>query len=407
MLEIFLGASTFTAIVVVLVLLVSAARAVLVPTGSVNLTVNARPPVPVEVGQKLHTALAAAGIHLPSACGGRGTCGQCRVTVRSDAGPTVAIEEALLSRSERANGVRLACQLTLRKDLAIELPAEMLGVRQWSGTVRSARNVTTLLRELVLDLPAGQRLDFRAGAFIQVICPPHHTRFADFDVNPVYRPEWDRLGLWRLEVTSDREAVRAYSLANPPAENDRVMLLVRIATPPPGAPASVPPGVVSSYLFQRKPGDSVRLSGPYGTFHVQPGDREMIFVGGGAGMAPMRSMIRDQLEREGTTRKMTFWYGARNRQELLYQEEFDRLAAKHPNFRWCAALSEPRAEDAWEGESGFVHEVLHARHLKDHPAPDGCDYYVCGPPMMMKALQSLLEQMRVDPAHIHFDDFGA
>jgi Na+-transporting NADH:ubiquinone oxidoreductase subunit F len=317
------------------------------------------------------------------------------------------VERGLLARRDLAAGVRLSCQLTVRGDLRVEVPAETLGVRQWSCRVRSARSVTTLMKEIVLELPAGEGIDFRAGAYVQVTCPPHETRFDRFAIAPEYAGEWERLGLRRLAVSSARATTRAYSLANPPAERTAVTLIVRIATPPPGAEPSVPPGVVSSWLFSLAPDDPVEVTGPFGDFHVDVGEREMVFVGGGAGMAPMRSMIRDELLGRGTVRPMSFWYGARNRRELCYADEFDALATGHANFRWMVALSEPRPEDEWQGETGLIHDVLFERHLRHHPAPETCDYYLCGPPMMARAVLRLLERLGVRRERVRFDDFGA
>ncbi len=406
MLEISIGVAVFTTIICGLVLLILAAGALLAPTGEVRVRLNEGRLLTAQAGRKLLAALAEQGIHLPSACGGRGTCGQCVVTVQEGAEGPLALETSLLPRQALIEGARLACQLTLRRDLAVSVPSEILGVKKLVCTVRSTRNVATLMKELVVDLPTGEELDFRAGAFVQVTCPPHRTAFADFDVGIDYSGEWTRLDLWRHAVTSVTETTRAYSIASPPSERGVLRLIIRIATPPPGAPDTVPPGIVSSYLFGLKPGDTIEISGPYGTFAVADREREIVFVGGGAGMAPMHSMIFDQLERLRTTRKITFWYGARNLRELFYQEEFERLQTEHENFRWTAALSEPGAEDNWPGERGFVHEVLYKRHLADHPAPEECDYYLCGPPMMIKAVLRMLDRLGVDQDDIHFDDFG-
>ncbi|TFH23807.1 MAG: NADH:ubiquinone reductase (Na(+)-transporting) subunit F [Myxococcales bacterium] len=407
MLEISLGVALFTIIVMTLVGVILTARTWLVATGEVEITINAERTVRADVGRKLLGVLADHGIYLPSACGGRGTCGQCRVTVIGGGGLPTAVETALLSRSDLAAGARLSCQLGACEDLAIEVPSEILGVRKLPCIVRSNPSVATLMKELVLELPPGEAFEFRAGAYIQITAPPHRTAFSTFAIDEVYRGEWERLGLWKLAVTSDKEATRAYSIASYPGESTTLTLIVRIATPPPGASASVPPGVVSSYLFNLRPGDAVEVSGPYGTFFAADGDREMIVIGGGAGMAPLRSIILDQLLRLGSARKISFWYGARNRRELFYDEQFDGLAADRENFRWCVALSEPRDEESWQGERGFVHEVVHERYLKDHPAPEECEYYLCGPPMMIQAVLQMLYHLGVERESIHFDDFGA
>lgn len=404
--EVAAGSAVFTVVVMTLVALVLLARAWLVPTGSATVVVNGERRIEAPVGQKLLAALAEAGIALPAACGGRGTCGQCRVTVHAGGGVPAPVEASLVARVEREAGVRLACQVVLREELAVEVPREILGVRRWRARVRSTRSVATLMKEIVLELPAGETLAFRAGAYVLVTSPPHATALRDVEVAPDYRGEWDRLGLRNLAVSSAKETARAYSIASHPGERGIVMLLVRVALPPPGAPPGTPPGVVSSWLFDRRPGDAVELAGPYGSFGVVESDREMILVGGGAGMAPLRSIAFDQLRCRSATRPITFWYGARNLRELFYREAFDGLAAEFPNFRWHVALSEPREEDGWTGDTGFIHEVLYERHLKDHPAPEECDYYLCGPPLMLQATVRLLARLGVDRESIHFDDFG-
>jgi Na+-transporting NADH:ubiquinone oxidoreductase subunit F len=262
------------------------------------------------------------------------------------------------------------------------------------------------MKELILELPAGEIIDFRAGSYVLIDCPPHRANFADFDIGEAFRPEWDRLDLWRLQAAHPTATTRAYSMANHPGENDMVMLVIRIAIPPPGAPDSVPPGVVSSYLFALQPGDTVSVSGPFGHFFAADTDAEMVFIGGGAGMAPMRAHIFDQLERRKTRRRISFWYGARSRAELFYEDDFDRLQAAHDNFDWHVALSEPRPEDDWSGATGFIHDVVRAQYLETHPAPEECEYYLCGPPMMIKAVCSMLDNLGVDPENIVFDDFG-
>ena len=294
----------------------------------------------------------------------------------------------------------------MRHDISVQLPREVFGVRRWQCRVRSNRNVATFIKELVLELPPGESIDFRAGGYIQVECPPHHLKFTDFDIDAEFRPDWDRYRLWRYQSTVEEPVSRAYSMANYPQENDIIMLNVRIATPPAGAGHSVPPGIMSSYLFNLKPGDTAAVSGPYGEFFARDTDAEMIFIGGGAGMAPMRSHIFDQLKRRHSTRTISFWYGARSRREMFYQEEFDRLQAEHENFRWSVTLSEPLPEDHWEGYVGFIHQSLYDNYLVDHPAPEDCEYYLCGPPMMNAAVIHLLEELGVESENILLDDFG-
>ena len=406
MIEIALGVALFTAIVVVLVLAILAARSRLVATGAVTITVNESKAVETSAGDKLLTALSAAGIHLPSACGGVGTCGQCRVQVTDGGGAILPTERASITKREAARGDRLACQVTVKGDMAVRVPDEVFGVRQWECTVRSNRNIATLIKELVLDLPAGERIDFRAGSYVQVLCPPYRARFAEFDIAADYRGEWDRLDLWRYQAGTAEATTRAYSLANYPAEDSEIRLDIRVAVPPPAAPDTVPPGVVSSYLFSLAPGDRLTVLGPYGHFFATDSDAEMVFVGGGVGMAPMRAHVFDQLMRLKSGRKITFWYGARNRREIIYKADFDRLQADHENFDWFVALSDPEPADDWPGMTGFINDALYEHYLKDHPAPEACEYYLCGPPMMIRAVRNMLDSLGVDPDNIFFDDFG-
>jgi len=401
-----LGVLLFMGIVMSLVLVILVVRSRLVVAGEVDLVVNGERRFRVPAGVKLLEALSGVGIYLPSACGGKGTCGHCRIEVLSGGGAALPVEVDLIPRRDVIQGVRLACQVTLRDALEVRVPDEVLGVKEFVCRVRSNKNVATFIKELVLDLPPGEELSFRAGSFVQLTCPPFHVRFADFHIDEVYREVWDHLDLWRFEASVARPTTRAYSLANHPGEKGVVMLDVRIATPPPGSPPAVPPGAVSSYIFQLKPGDEAAISGPFGHFFAMETDREMVFVGGGAGMAPMRSHLFDQLERLHTKRKISFWYGARNLRELFYAADFDRLEADHENFRWVVALSEPRPEEDWRGAAGFIHDVLRDQYLKDHPEPERCEYYLCGPPMMIAATRSMLEELGVEPEDVHFDDFG-
>lgn len=407
MAEALLATALFSAIVLALVLSILGARRLILPAGAAHIDVNGRRGLEGRLGDKLLDALNAAGIALPSACGGKGTCGQCRVDVVGSAPPPLPTERARLSPRALASGERLACQLTLRGDLSIRIPDEIFGVQHWICRVVSARCVGTMIREIVAELPDDQRIEFRAGSFVQVTAPPYEARYRDFAIDDWARPEWDRLDLWRHRVKSLEPVTRAYSLANPPALDRRIELLVRLATPPASAPPGTPPGIVSSYLFGLEPGAGLEVSGPYGHFFADESEREMVFVGGGAGMAPLRSHILDQLVRLRTGRAISFWYGARNRRELFYADQFDRLQQEHANFRWVPALSEPRADDDWEGERGFIHEVLERRYLGEHPAPEACEFYLCGPPLMARATLAMLARLGVPPDHIHFDDFGA
>jgi len=402
------GVLVFTVTIVVLVTILLVVRSRLLPGGEVAVTVNgdtARP-LRVRAGQTLLAALAERGVYVPSGCGGQGTCGICKVTVASGGGALLATERAHIGRREAEAGVRLACQVKVRGDLAVELPAEILAVRRWHCRVRSNRNVATFIKELVLEIPAGEELAFRAGGYVQIVCPPHEICFRDFAIEAEYAGDWERLDLWRFTSRSTETVQRAYSMANYPGEAGGIILNVRIALPPPGVEAA-PPGVCSSYLFSRKPGDEVLVSGPFGNFFARGGEREMCFIGGGAGMAPMRSHIFDQLVRLHSRRTITFWYGARSLCEAFYIEDFDTLAARHDNFTWHLALSEPRPEDQWNGATGFIHQVLFDLYLKDHAQPEEVEYYLCGPPAMIDACRTMLFDLGVEPENVMFDDFGS
>jgi Na+-transporting NADH:ubiquinone oxidoreductase subunit F len=406
MTEIALGVFVFTAIVLSLVGVILVARRKLVAQGNVNIVINEQRTVQTQVGGKLLGALAMAELYVPSACGGGGTCGQCRVKILEGGGSLLPTEATHITKREARQGARLACQVAVKQDMKVEVPREVFGIKKWQCTVRSNRNVATFIKEFVLGLPDGERLDFRAGGYIQIECPPHRVSFKDFDVEEQYRADWDRYNLWRYVSDAKESVMRAYSMANFPLEDDIVMLNVRIATPPPSAPDSVPPGVMSSYIFSRKPGDEVTVSGPFGEFFAKDTDAEMVFVGGGAGMAPMRSHIFDQLVRLGSQRKISFWYGARSKREIFYQEDFDRLQREHDNFEWHVALSDPLPEDDWTGYTGFIHQVLFDKYLGTHRAPEMCEFYLCGPPLMTNAVIGMLEDLGVERENILLDDFG-
>jgi Na+-transporting NADH:ubiquinone oxidoreductase subunit F len=406
MLEVTLGVTFFTLIVLSLCVVILLARARLVATGDIEILVNEERTLHTGAGGKLLNALSDAGLFLSSACGGQGTCGQCRVQVLEGGGTLLPTEASLINKREAREHVRLACQVAVKQNLKIRVPDEVFGVRKWECAVRSNHNVATFIKELVLELPPGETLDFRAGGYIQIECPPHKVRFRDFDIEEKYREDWDRFDLWRFESNCTEPVIRAYSMANYPEENDIVMLNVRIATPPPGDDNDIPPGLMSSYIFGLKPGDKVTISGPYGEFFAKETNAEMIFVGGGAGMAPMRSHIFDQLKRLHSKRKITFWYGARSLREMFYVNDFDMLAAENDNFEWHVALSEPLPEDNWTGYTGFIHQVLFEHYLKNHPAPEDCEYYLCGPPVMNSAVIQMLEDQGVEPDNIMLDDFG-
>lgn len=406
MIEIALGVGLFSAIVLLLAVAVILARALLMPSGEVRVTVDGEREVRTRAGAKLLDVLLDDGIPIPAACGGVGTCGLCRVTVTAGGGEALPIETARFSRRQLGEGARLACQVTLRCDLEMRLPEELLAVDSWDCIVRSTRTVAPLIQEIVLGLPADARLEFRAGAFVQITAPPHQISFRDFEISARHEAAWSKLELRRLASSSRTPVTRAYSIANTPQERGCIVLLVRLALPPPRSP-DLPPGIVSSWLFSLRAGDRVAASGPYGHFGARDGDCEMVVIGGGVGMAPLRAILFDQLERLGTRRKISFWYGARSVDDLFYVDEFDALAKKHENFRWTTALSDPQPGDAWTGETGFIHRVVLERHLGSHPAPEECEYYLCGPPLMIDAVLAMLDELGVDDDQIFHDDFGS
>ncbi len=405
MLEIALGIIIFTVIVIALVFVIIGAKSKLVASGDLEILINKEKKIHVPAGSKLLTALADNGLFVPSACGGGGTCAQCKVKVHSGGGEILPTELSHITKREAAEGERLSCQVTVKHDMDIEVEDSVFGVKKWECTVKSNDNVATFIKELVLELPEGERIDYRAGGYIQIECPPHVSKYSDMDVQEEFREDWDKFDLWRYVSDVKEPSLRAYSMASYPEEKE-IMLNVRIATPPPGAPDSVPPGVMSSYIFNLKPGDKAIVSGPYGEFFAKDTDNEMVFIGGGAGMAPMRSHIFDQLRRLKSKRKMSFWYGARSKREMFYVEDFDMLAAENDNFEWHVALSDPLPEDKWEGYTGFIHEVIYEEYLKNHPAPEDCEFYMCGPPMMNAAVIKMLQDNGVEPENIFLDDFG-
>ena len=406
MFEVGLGVGLFTLIILILVFVILAARSKLVSDGSISLNINEDKNIDVPVGGKLMGALAEAGIFIPSACGGGGTCGQCTVKVLEGGGAILPTETSLISKREAKEHCRLSCQVSVKQDMKIIVPEEIFGIRKLECTVTSNRNVASFIKELVLELPEGEELDFKAGGYIQIECPPHDLSFKDFDIDEEFRDEWDRFKLWRYESHVKETVSRAYSMASFPLERTTIKLNVRIATPPPGADDSIPPGIMSSYIFNLKPGDKATISGPYGEFFARDTDNEMVFIGGGAGMAPMRAHIFDQLKRLHSNRKMTFWYGARSLKEMFYVPEFDELARDNENFSWHIGLSEPLPEDNWTGYTGFIHTVLYEKYLANHPAPEDCEYYLCGPPMMNSAVIKMLDDLGVTSDHILLDDFG-
>ncbi len=406
--QIGLGMVMFTAIILGMVAVLVMARKWLVSTGDVSITINGdgENAVHVEAGSTLLNALSAQKIFIPSACGGKGSCGVCKVGVLEGGGAMLPTELGFISRGEAREGCRLSCQVKVKQDLKIEVPAEIFSVRKWQCKVRSNHNVATFIKELVLELPEGESVPFRAGGYIQIECPAHVAKYEDFDVEEEYREDWDKFKIWKYVSTVTEGVNRAYSMASYPEEEGIIMLNVRVATPPPRAPEGTPPGIMSSYIFSLKPGDEVTISGPFGEFFARETENEMVFIGGGAGMAPMRSHIFDQFKRLSSTRKVSFWYGARSLREAFYIDHFDAIAKDNKNFDWHLALSEPLEEDNWSGYVGFIHQVLFENYLKDHPSPEDCEYYICGPPMMNDAVINMLHDLGVENENILFDDFG-
>ena len=404
-LEIILGVTMFTALVIALVAIILSARAKLVSSGDVTITVNDEKKITVPAGGKLLQTLAEAGLFLPSACGGGGSCAQCKCIVGAGGGGILPTEESHFTKREANEGWRLSCQVAVKQDMDVEVEDDVFGVKQWECTVESNPNVATFIKELTLKLPEGENVDFRAGGYVQLEVPPHHIKFKDFDIEEEYRGDWERFGFFNLESKVDEPVIRAYSMANYPEEKGLVKFNIRIATPPPGA-EGIPPGQMSSYVFNMKPGDKIDVYGPFGEFFAKDTDAEMVFIGGGAGMAPMRSHLFDQLKRLNSDRKISFWYGARSLREMFYQDEYDMLADENENFNWHIALSDPQPEDNWDGLTGFIHNVLYEEYLKDHPAPEDCEFYMCGPPMMNQAVIKMLKDLGVEDENIMLDDFG-
>ncbi|GGY33921.1 Na(+)-translocating NADH-quinone reductase subunit F [Bacterioplanes sanyensis] len=403
--EIILGVVMFTVIVLSLVAVILSARAKLVSSGNVKILINGEREIETEAGGKLLGTLAANGVFLSSACGGGGTCAQCKCRITEGGGSMLPTEESHFTKGEAREGWRLSCQAPVKQDMHVEVPEEVFGVKKWETTVVSNPNVATFIKELTLKLPEGENVDFRAGGYVQLECPPYEINFSDFDIEDEYRGDWERFGFFDLKAVNKEDVIRAYSMANYPEEKGVVKFNIRIATPPPGS-KDIPPGIMSTYVFNLKPGDKVTVYGPFGEFFAKDTDAEMVFIGGGAGMAPMRSHIFDQLKRLKSKRKISFWYGARSLRELFYQDEYDMLAAENENFEWHVAMSDPQPEDNWDGLTGFIHNVLYERYLKDHPAPEDCEYYMCGPPIMNQSVIKMLEGLGVEPENIMLDDFG-
>jgi len=405
--EILTGIAMFTGVILLLVAVLLAAKRKLVAHGDVSILINDDPAKALKTpaGATLLETLTNNKIFIPSACGGKGACGVCEVVVKEGGGDLLPTETGFISRGEAKRGCRLACQVKVKRDMKIEIPAEVFDVRKWKCRVISNRNVATFIKELKLALPEGEEVPFRAGGYVQLECPAHSIDFKTFDIDPEYRDTWDKFDLWRFKSVLTEPIERAYSMANYPLEKGQLLFTIRIAFPP-DYRTDIPPGIMSSYVFNLKPGDELTVSGPFGEFFARDTDKEMCFVGGGAGMAPMRSHIFDQLKRLHSKRKMTFWYGARSMREAFYVDEFDALQKENPNFEWHLALSEPVPEDNWTGATGFIHNVLLESYLKNHPAPEDIEYYMCGPGVMNKAVISMLLAQGVDRENIMLDDFG-
>jgi Na+-transporting NADH:ubiquinone oxidoreductase subunit F len=400
----------FLVVILFLIIMLLYARKKLTPQGEVDITINEDKVVKTNPGSSLLNTLSAEKIFLPSACGGGGTCGTCTCQVIEGGGSILPTETGFFSRKEQMNDWRLACQVKVREDMKIVIPKEIFGIKKWECEVVSNRNVATFIKEFVVKLPEGENLDFRSGGYIQIDVPPIDVDFSDIDVEEEYRGDWDKFNMWDLKMKNPEQVTRAYSMANHPAEGNRVMLNIRIATPPwdrkINAFKRVNPGICSSYVFSRKPGDKVMISGPYGEFFLKDTNKEMMFIGGGAGMAPMRSHIFHLFQTKKSKRKATFWYGGRSIRELFYLDEFEAIEKDNPNFKFHVALSEPLPEDNWKGHTGFIHQVVLDNYLKAHPEPEEIEYYLCGPPMMNDAVLKMLDDYGVPKEMIMFDDFG-
>ncbi|MGD9808811.1 MAG: NADH:ubiquinone reductase (Na(+)-transporting) subunit F [Deferribacterales bacterium] len=397
-----LGVIAFTAVIILLVGIIVNARKALVASGTVTVNINHEKDIVTGVGGKLLNVLADNEIFVSSACGGGGSCGQCRVQVHEGGGEILPTEKSHISRREEREGWRLSCQTAVKQDMKIELEPEVFAAKSFDCEVVSNRNVATFIKEFVLKVP--EKVDFRAGGYIQVVVPPYEADYKDIDVEERFVPEWEKFGVFRYHAGTKEGVQRAYSMANYPEEEGIVKLNVRIATPPPNK--NVPPGIGSSYIWSRKPGDKVTITGPFGEFFAQDTKNEMVFIGGGAGMAPLRSIIFDQLKRLGADRKISYWYGGRSKKELFYLEDFEALEKEFENFSWHIALSDPLPEDNWTGYTGFIHKVVLDNYLKNHEAPEEIEYYLCGPPMMIGAVKTMLDSLGVEPDNIYLDDFG-
>ena len=407
--QIFLSVAVFSGLVLMLVLILNFAESKLLPQGDVTIEINgdSEKNITTRPGSTLLSVLAGQSVFLPSACGGGGTCAMCECQVIEGGGEILPTETGHISRSKAKENWRLACQVKIKDNMKIQVPDEIFSIQKWEATVESNNNVATFIKELVLNLPEGENLKFQAGGYIQIDIPEYHNlSFSDFEIENEYHPDWDQYKIWDLVANNDEPVFRAYSMANHPAEGNRVMLNVRIATPPPALWNEAPPGLASSYIFNLKPGDKVTISGPYGEFFIKDTEREMVYIGGGAGMAPMRSHLFHLFQTLKTGRKVSFWYGARSVREMFYDEHFKDIEKKFPNFSYNVALSEPMEEDNWSGHTGFIHQVLYDEYLENHEDPTEIEYYMCGPPPMINACDGMLDSLGVDKEMIAYDSFG-
>ena len=404
-----LSVAIFSGVILILVLMLNLAESKLLPQGDVNLNINGDDDKSIKVrpGSTLLSALATENIFLPSACGGGGTCALCKCQVNEGGGEILPTEKGHINRTEAKDNWRLACQVKIKEDMKVHVPDEIFNIQKWDCTVRSNKNVATFIKELVLELPKGENLNFTAGGYIQIDIPEYHDlNFKNFNIEKEYHEDWDKFKIWDVTANNDEDCFRAYSMANHPAEGNIIMLNVRIATPPPALWDQVPPGIASSYIFNLKKGDKVTISGPFGEFFAKETDREMVYLGGGAGMAPMRSHLFDLLETKKTKRKITFFYGARSAKEMFYHDDFIKLEKENPNFKYIVGLSEPMSEDNWEGPTGFIHNIALDSYLNVHDDPSEIEYYMCGPPMMIDACDKMLYDLGVERDMIAYDSFG-
>ena len=407
---ILISVAVFLLLTLLLVVVLLVAKSKLVPSGNVKLTINGEKEAEVPIGGTLLNTLQSENIYLSSACGGSGSCGQCRCRVVEGGGEILPTEKGFFSRKEQSEHWRLACQTKVKEDMEVIVPEEVFGVKEWECEVISNRNVSTFIKEFVVKLPEGEVMNFKSGSYAQITIPPYDIKYSDYDIDEKFRGDWDHFDMWSLTCKNDTETIRAYSMANYPAEGNIITLNVRIATPPMDRAThkwmNVSPGISSSYIFSLKPGDKVRMSGPYGDFHIQDTDAEMLYIGGGAGMAPLRAQILHLFRTLHTGRKVSYWYGARSKKEIFYEEDFREIEKQFPNFSFHIALSDPQPEDNWTGYTGFIHQVILDNYLKDHEAPEDIEYYMCGPGPMANAVKAMLENLGVERSQLFFDDFG-